>query len=250
MLKLTLDVRKRSSWFWTKQSLEITAEFSPLESFPCMSLVERMFRIEPNFIPEIAFRPKGSRLTDLRGRPRESFNTNERDDGNPHDEELFYARGVLFDVEEFNSPVTGDSAELPEIPFTYRISTHFESFVDGAHIEHKTLQNASPILDDVLSGLSGSFFSRLFPARIEKLRLGMEAYEPKLSGSIFGMMPVIQDRLYLEFSPSRIQLRASSEGRRERRLPFADRQLLDTFGRALKELGLYPNFNEELLARL
>lgn len=251
MLELTLHVKKRASWFWTRSSLEIEAEFVAADEIPFTNLIERLFAISPEFIPESSFSPDTPRLTDLRGRPRESFRTNPWEGANSNEEELFYTKGVLYEVDAAGRSTADSLKQFPEIPFTYRIATRFESFGEGAHIEHKVVHSADPIFDEVLPALSARFFARLFPARIEKIRFGMEAYRPQLSGNLFGMIPAIHDRLYLEFSANRIRLEANTEYKgRQPLLPFHERHLLRDFGTALKELNLFPNFTEELAEKV
>lgn len=248
MLELTLHVTKRPSWFWTKSSLEIEAEFVAREEIPFTRLIEKLFTISPSFLPEATFSQNNMRLTDLRGRPREAFqNPSDWDGGASAEEELFYTKGVLYEVDSNQQSTSAALKELPEIPFTYKIATRFESFGEGAHIEHRVVHSADPVFDEILPGLSARFFSRLFPARIEKIRVGMESYQPKLSGSLFGMVPAIQERLYMEFSADRIRLQATTEYQgKKATLPFQERQLLQDFDAALKELNLFPNFSESL----
>ena len=251
MLALTLHVTKRSSWFWTRSSLDIEAEFVATDEIPFTSLIERLFSISPDFIPESSFSPNTPRLSDLRGRPRESFGASQWEGGSSNEEELFYTKGVLYEVDTPGGSTADNLSRFPEIPFTYKIATRFESFTEGAHIEHKVVHSADPIFDEVLPAVSARFFARLFPARIERIRLGMEAYRPKLSGNLFGMIPAIHDRLYLELSSDRIRLQASTENKgKDALLPFQERHLLRDFDSALKELKLFPNFSEQLAEHL
>ena len=246
MAQLSLRVSKKSSFLKTRHNLEIEAEITGASDLPVAAFLEQLCSAAPNVLPEIDLQSDGAVLEDLRGRPPENFTSRDR----PPDEEIFFTDGVLFDLDETEEATTFNEL-IPLVPFTLKIGSRFESFRGSSHIVHKVVRSGTPILDELRPATSLRLLSRLFPARLDRVRLGLENYTPKSGGSFFGTVPTVNDRLYLDLDRQRLSLRASCEYRgKETRLPFAERGLIALLDRALSASGILPDFGTQLMAKL
>ena len=256
MLDLAVHVKRDSAFLGTRHTLSIEAELADRDSaIPVSSFLEHLFRISPEFVPSICFQSSENSqpvlLEDLRGRPADAFPEQERSAletlRRAQEEELFFTDGVIINTE--NSDENDSAAD--ETPFFLRISSKFETFKGSRHIMYRVRHSGTPALDEMRPFLSGRLLARLLPLRLEKIRLGLENYRGRTFGAMFGIVPSVQDRLYLEVTRSSIQLRSSCEySSRKSKLPFSDQNLLSHLDLALRDSKLFPNFFERLAASI
>jgi hypothetical protein len=257
MLELSVDVQKSSSFLGTRKTLAIEAELrlaSPAEDIPISILLERLFESSPEFIPSICFQTSAEGeqpvlIEDLRGRPVDTFPETERSAldalRRSQEEELFFTDGVILETEE--AAEEGPAPE--EKPFFLRITSKFETFKNSRHIVYRVLHSETPALEEIRPDLSARLLARLLPLRLDTIRLGLENYRGRSFGAMFGIVPTVQDRLYLEITRSSIRLFASSDAvGKNPPLPFAEQKLLWHLDTALRDCSLFPNFFDRVNA--
>lgn len=257
MLALSLDVSETSSFLRSRRNVKILAELKG-EDIPVSLLLEQLFTIAPSFIPDECFHATPSsevRIENLRGRPLHAFPQDEQprlsDLKHTQQEELFYTSGVVLEPEEESLEIEEPGEEYAEAPFTFRITTRFETFRKTNNIVYRVYHSPSPVLDEVRPHLTGRLLARLLPFRLDTIRLGLESYHSRSYGSLFGSVPSVRDKLYLEISRNSIRLDASGDyPRKDRSLPFAKDNLLTHLDTALRDTGLFPNLFQEISGRL
>ena len=258
MLELSLNVSERSSFLRSRRTVSIEAELTDQAAgIPVSDFLEQLFRSHPNFIPEEAFRAgdeSAFRLENIRGRPSEAFPTDENGEASDlrrkQREELFFTRGVVLEPVEDEIEGT-ESSEFVESPFSFRITTRFETFRETSNVVYRVFHTPSPVLEEIKPVLSGRLLARLLPFRLDTIRLGLESYRTRTFGSLFGSVPAVQDRLYLEITRSKILLTASGDfPRKDEGLPFSKDNLLGHVDAALRSCQLFPNLSQEIRARL
>lgn len=224
----------------------------------------------PQFPGEIAANERGnlkserhttSLLTDQRGRPAEAFTgaDSAADEVSAlrslREEELFYSRGALILDDEPDDEFLAEvgAVDTPaDAPFVVRLHSKFESFDDGSHIRHRTVQTQSPILEELAADLSVRRIARLFPARLESVRLGVENYASQRQSGLLGYTPTITDRLYLEMNPQSLTVHAHVDTRSSSQpdaLPH-DWKILEQIDRVLRRTGVFPDFLASVEQRL
>lgn len=194
-------------------------------------------------------------LRNARGRPPETFKLS-----NPHyriedreekEEELFHADGVLYEPPTRMAEFPPKLEELLQIPAAMHIATKFYSFENRGQILHKIERRASHILHEHLPGLRVEELARLVPFRLDHFRLGFEAYKPSDFGAMFGLVPNIQHRFYLEAAPSRIFMYLQQIGLRDKRqVPLEQSGIVGTLDTVLSEQGIFPDFLSRLQSRI
>ncbi|MFN8390075.1 MAG: hypothetical protein U0136_07270 [Bdellovibrionota bacterium] len=250
MLDLSLDLKKDSDFLRTRKTLTVSAELRPSQAggaIPISAFIERLFTTSPNFIPAECFHvaePGAGPvlLEDMRGRPYDEFPESEQSAlenlRRAQEEEIFFGGGALIDTEDEVS----EGATPHEQPFFLRITSKFETFKGDKHIVYRIQHSESPALEEIRPNLSARLLARLLPLRLDKIRLGLESYRSSTLGSIFGMVPAVQDRLFLEITSSSIRVTASCDYRgKQPSLPFEDQQLMAHLDTALRECNLFPD---------
>ncbi len=143
------------------------------------------------------------------------------------------------------------STSTTEIPFFIKITSKFNSFKDSSHITYDVEQQTSPELHEIKNELSGRLISRLFPFRLNQVRLGFEAFSGSSFGGMFGLVPVVTEKFNLEINDNKICLQAKCSFKdKATHLPFNKINLFEKIDLALSEAKLFPNFFEKLSTQL
>ncbi len=273
MLKLDLSVVHDRSW-WGRQrgfsvraslvaapenEIEIGLILEKLSSQP--GFTEKAFSRNSGFsdlVPSVTHflndkRSDAEPLIDRRGRPGESFANLDDPEISAlkrlREEEMFYSAGTLLES-EFEQVGEEDellaAAEFQEIPFVVKVHTKFETFANGTHIAHKIVKTSSPILSEISDSLSPRLIARLFPARLENVRFGVEDYSPRRFSGSLGVVPTITSRFYLEITRSTISIISHFESRQRDSLPEAAELIFTHLDQSLRETGLFPDFLAKL----
>lgn len=261
-------------------SLSATLSAKPGASIPIPYFLEQLCLSAPEYVPQfpgesaqgtplaLGDDPPPLALIDRRGRPAESFLEEHLggDGSTPlpptlteestiqslrrlHEEELFCSRGALLLADE-EEGADGERATIGETPFVVKLHTKFEKFADGSHIQHQLIQSQSPVLDEIASSLSVRRLARLFPARLESVRLGIENYAPQRFSGLLGYVPTIHDRMYLEMDSSTLRVIAHFDAHDRESSTHSDWRVLEQIDGVLRQIQLFPNFLDAIKSAL
>lgn len=263
MLEFSASIEQKNRFFSSGRYASFRVELRSIDTETQISLPEFMesllkhtSKVLPlNEIEEVRENGKITYLLeDLRGRPKESFQIS--DPGYQHiveeqrKEELFSSEGSIIEAPANFEDYPEEVLALNQLPFHYRLTTRFHSFSNNGHIIHQVIPQKSKIIEDIVPDLHPSNVLRLFPAKLDTIRMGYETYKNKFLGSMLGLVPDIETRMYLEATPKKVFIFAETEGLQDRdELPFEEQGLLSALDHALRENRLYDNFMENLRSR-
>ena len=134
-------------------------------------------------------------LLNLKGRDRLNILAPELKLPAPQHEELFFINGFY-------------SSNSPENNFQFSIESEFFSFPDTHHISYKL----KPHRTGLANWLDLSLLAWLAPITITGFRLGIESFKSKRFSSLFGFVPVVNERLLIEATQTHVRIIIFSEG--------------------------------------
>ena len=120
-------------------------------------------------------------VTNLRGRPEETFTPNLKNTSHKS-EELINVYG----------------GRDQNAKFCYSLNTGFSKYNEAGQIEHSVTKNADGLISQYREILNLSKIFSWMPLKIEGFRLGFESYSSVFLGSMVGAVPSIDSRFYIE----------------------------------------------------
>lgn len=263
MLRLTAAVSQDNNFLAFGKARKLTVNLAVRDddvTLPRISVakfLDSLLSHAPEVVPlsEAEFYQEDGRtlclIEDKRGRPKESFQLSDpsykQREEEEREEELFSSDGVILEPPANLEDYPPQVAALNEIPFSYRVTTRFHRFTNRGHIIHQIIPSGSAAIREIVPQLSLKTIARLFPARLNRVRLGYESYERRFWGSMLGLIPRINSRFYLEVTASRIFLFAEAQGKQNKGLlPFEETGLISAIEQTLEENNLYHGFVSEL----
>lgn len=195
-------------------------------------------------------RQSSAQLTNLRGRPPESFTGKAGPAAG--EEELLHISGKVVPLAE--TPQPPDLKQLAKNKngdtFSFNVSSRFSTFSESGNIIHTAKKALAGPLAEIPAASSEDFLF-LLPLWPQKLRFGVEVYERKFFGLSLGSAPKIVRRMYLEATNSSISLFASDDNVSGTSvLPFAENRELELVLAAFDDSSMAPGLLSSIQSRL
>jgi hypothetical protein len=199
----------------------------PLPAFALGRLADLIVR---ELIPTSVW--KSDFLSDFKGRDAldligNDWNPEEKPDG----DELLYLNGKWFAAEPAEE---GARDKLKTHQFEFRIGTPFHAFLEENHIQFRKEESRK----NAPEGVPGWALGSAIPIELDKLRFGMNIYQPHSQTSIFGTSATVTEALLIEADQNVMALKITVEN--PERPPL---RRFDTFNRLGGILGRVFNFN-------
>lgn len=240
------DIKKNisSSWFRKRFRAEIRATFrlksgGEIESATLAAFLEQLLLKLPPipYFKELPATDASAIITNIRGRPPESFpgHANSEDAGS---EELLFLSGLLINDEDEKN----EDEIQAEIPLRFSVRSKFSEFVGAASIKHHVEAALRSPLADEFPTPTALMFTRLSPLQISRVRVGLEFFRGRHFGDFLGLTPDMYGHCFIEADTHQIQIDILDEQLPTRESPLLnDFQIADTIESAIALLGVYAS---------
>ncbi|MBL7661977.1 hypothetical protein JNK13_04405 [bacterium] len=218
MFDLNLITTSGYSWIRRQQKLVVKATLQA-QSSESNSLYGSFITLGEQLLP--FYNIKAETVNDLRGRPDPSGKSKEN---------LIYVEGKIEDR-----------------PYSFSLSTSFKEFVQRKQIRHNLSLNFGGLLSELKFEFPSEYIFRIIPAETLAFKFGKELYHPRFVTAVFGTIPQVYERCYVEATPSNIFIFV--EVLSSKKSQYISPSMLEC-DNALRTSGIFPNFIESIKASL
>ncbi len=238
---LTVHKRYEKGWFGAPRRVAITADLQTAGVLPLGALLDDLARSGVfGLISSLTSAPATvpAELTNMRGRPRESFEhlTDPPPEG---EEELCFLRGKLLpqaaETEDESEDIENEEGSL----FSVALRTKFIRFNGSRQIVYQLDRHLIPADNSGLYDLPPAELGHTENIEIHELRLGFELFVARFGGIFFGFAPIINTRFYLAASMN--NLRLFIDGDQDGGMPRAVLEELRAVSDLLARRGIHKN---------
>jgi len=232
-----LKIQDIQKGFWFKGTKKIAFRLnpsSPLEQIPVAQLLKNYIPYLTPLLPQ-KLDTKNLNIKNLRGRPFESFPEIAfipESSSNIREEEIFFSKGkVLNPNVDTNKESTTDEKESV---FTFSLRSNFQEYTPSGHVSHnlKPLTTGSiKFLEKYITPLA---LAEWLPLELDCFRFGVEQYKKKFLGSMAGLVPMINNRFYIEVNKNEIfVLIEQADQKRKNKIPLQEHLAVSGLEKAL-----------------
>ena len=189
-------------------------------------------------------------LTNLRGRPRETFPGGAwAAETGPKDEELYYAAGLLAEPIEEEASAAEDTEQENQtfLPFSVAAKTRFLSFGPQGTILHSVQLIEDHLPRSLLPQATLADLAGLPEASLSEIRFGCEIFQSRPFWSMIGLVPDISARCYFTATTKELSLLLQeSVSKKFNGVPLEESGIVSTFDRAFSDCALFSGLSERL----